>query len=207
MAEEPEAVYDFFQAITDNKVKQIEYIARYYKPDFVLHADDIATERSPFMSPDAYRRLIKPMHKQICDAIKANGLIPVQHTCGHVEMLVDDFVETGAAAWSSVQPMNDVAGLLKKYQGKFSFEGGYNGNGPAAQPSAPVEDLVAEIERCYREYASYPNFSLYAFIIGSSEVNQKGKFSTLVKTANRLRFEKCGGKPANYTDMAFILDN
>jgi uroporphyrinogen-III decarboxylase len=109
LMEEPEACYDFFTAVTDFKVKLAEKVAQYYKADVFINFDDIATERNLFMSPDTYRTLIKPHHKRLNDAIKRYGMIPIQHTCGHAEICVEDYIETGAAVWSSVQPTNDIA--------------------------------------------------------------------------------------------------
>ncbi|MDR0718752.1 MAG: hypothetical protein LBF78_03875 [Treponema sp.] len=50
-------------------------------------------------------------------------MIPIQHTCGHAELCIEDSIETGVAAWNAVQASNDVAGLLNKYGDKISLEG------------------------------------------------------------------------------------
>jgi hypothetical protein len=115
LVEEPEACSELFTAVTDYKIRQAEKAAAYYHADVFQYLDDIATERNLFMSPDTYRQLIKPHHKRLCDAVKNLGMIPIQHTCGHAESCVADFIETGAAVWSSVQPSNDIAGLLDRY--------------------------------------------------------------------------------------------
>ena len=42
--------------------------------DVVMYGDDIASQRSILMHPDTYRKLIKPRHRRINDAIKRHGI-------------------------------------------------------------------------------------------------------------------------------------
>jgi hypothetical protein len=168
MAEEPEAVNELFTALTDYKIKFLEKVAQYYKPDTFTNFDDIATERGLFMSPAMYRELIKPHHKRLYKRCRELGILPLQHTCGKAEILVEDMIEIGVASWSSVQPTNDIVGLLKKYGDKIAFEGGYNTNGPPARPDASPEEIEAEVNRCYDEYGKYPGFCFGGFILVDS---------------------------------------
>jgi hypothetical protein len=187
MIEEPEACNDLFTAVTDYTIRLAEKAAKYYKADVFVNADDIATEQNLFMSPETYRKLIKPHHKRLCDAVKNLGMIPVQHTCGHAESCVEDYIETGAAAWNSVQPSNDIAGLLDKYGDRFSFEGGFDSTGKAGRPDASVEDVIAEVERCFREYGGRKGYSFWPTMLGSEE-KAKEKTAAIIETVNRLRF-------------------
>jgi hypothetical protein len=57
------------------------------------------------------------------------GMIPIQHTCSHAELCVEDYIETGAKAWNGVQTSNDIVALLGKYGDRFCFDGGYNTTG------------------------------------------------------------------------------
>lgn len=80
------------------------------------------------------------------------GMIPVQHTCGRAEDLIEDFIETGVVGWSSVQPSNDIAGLLDKYGGKIALIGGFDSNGPPALANASLKTIEDEVRRCFKEY-------------------------------------------------------
>lgn len=97
MAIEPEACLAFFDAVTDYKIKIVERVAEYFKPDFFTNFDDVATERGLFMSPTAYRELIKPGHKRLNEAIRAHGIYPIMHCCGLCESIIPDFIDEGAA--------------------------------------------------------------------------------------------------------------
>jgi hypothetical protein len=187
LMEEPEACNGLFTAITDYKIHLAEKAATYYHADVFIHFDDIATERNLFMSPETYRKLIKPHHKRLCDAIKNFGMFPVQHTCGFAESCVEDYIETGAVAWNSIQPRNDIAGLLAKYGDKFSFEGGFDTTGKPGYPNASVEEVIAEVERCFREYGGRKGYIFMPILLGSVEKAAE-KRAAIAETVNRLRF-------------------
>jgi hypothetical protein len=187
LIEEPEACNDLFAAITDYKIRLAEKAAKYFKADVFVNFDDIATERQLFMSPETYRTLIKPHHKRLNDAVKNFGMIPVQHTCGHAELCVEDYIETGAAIWNSVQPSNDIAGLLDKYGDRLSLEGGFDSTGKPGRPDSSVEAVIAEVERCFRDYGDKKGYIFMPVLLSSVEKAEE-KNAAIIETANRLRF-------------------
>jgi hypothetical protein len=189
MIEEPDAVNDLFTAITDVKIQTAEIAAKYYRADIFVNLDDIATERNLFMSPETYRSLIKPQHKRLNDAIINLGMIPIQHTCGHAEICVEDYIETGAASWNFVQPSNDLKTLLDRYGDRFCFEGGFDTNGRPARPDAAPEEIQAEVERCFREYGGKKGYVFTGYILASVDAkNTAERMEAMVGAANRLRF-------------------
>lgn len=168
LSAEPEASYDLMNAIIDYKIDTLDYVKKYYKADMFTNYDDIATERGPFMSPDTYRELIKPLHKKLNDAVKAHGMIPIQHTCGFAQPLVKDFIETGAAAWTSVQPTNDIVSILKEYGSEICIIGGYNSNGAPARAESTPEEMIAETRRCFDTYGPYKGYIFFGFKLVNS---------------------------------------
>jgi hypothetical protein len=189
LVEEPEACNELFTAITDVKIKIAEKVAHYCKADAFINYDDIATERGLFMSPQTYRTLIKPHHKRLNDAVRNFGMIPIQHTCGLAELCVEDYIETGADAWDTVQPTNDIKGLLDKYGDRLCLQGGFDTNGKCSRPDASVEDIVAEVERCFREYGEKKGFIFTGFIMNSKNDHKiDDKNDAMIETADRIRF-------------------
>lgn len=166
MATEPEAVEELLTAITDYKLECLDYIAKYYQPDTYTLYDDVATQACTFMSPETYRELIKPHHKRIAARAKELGMIPILHCCGHAEALVEDFIEEGFSAWASVQPCNDLVGILAKYGDRFCLAGGYDTNGKPGS-TFDREIMQKEIERCISEYGALPGYIFAGFILTS----------------------------------------
>jgi hypothetical protein len=169
MYEEPEECYALMDAITDYKIQIVKKAAHYFKPDFFTSLDDVATERGLFMSPGIYRELIKPLHKKLNDAIKEYGMLPIIHCCGKCEDIVGDFIDEGAVAWSSAQPMNDIVGIQKKYGRRITIIGGYDSNGRPNCPDAGEEEVRAEVRRCIDTYAPAGNYIMMGFRLVNSE--------------------------------------
>ena len=165
--EEPEACEELLDAITDYKIRCAERIAEYFRPDFYTAYDDVATQSSLFLSPSVYRRLIKPQHKRVNDAVRAMGMYPVIHTCGKCEALIQDFIDEGAVAWTSAQPVNDIAGILREYGNRISVMGGYDSNGRPGTLDASDEEVEAEVRRCLREYGGYGSYVFAGFRMGT----------------------------------------
>lgn len=155
MHTDPDDVYEFLGVLTDYKVEVAKYYAKYYKPDMFTWFDDIATERVLFMSPDTYRKLIKPHHTRLCREIRNLGVIPIQHTCGKADDIVQDMIDVGAAAWSAVQATNDIEGIIQKHGDEFTIVGGFNSNGPPGWEDAPEDIIRAEVRRCLGTYGKY----------------------------------------------------
>ncbi len=73
--------------------------------DAVNEADDIAGQNSLLISPKTYRRVIKPYHRRLFQAIKeaAPEVKLIFHSCGAVRQLIPDFIEIGIDALNPVQ--------------------------------------------------------------------------------------------------------
>jgi hypothetical protein len=189
LLEEPEACNELFTAITDHKIRLAEKAVKYYHADVFINFDDIATERNLFMSPDTFRSMIKPHWKRLHNAVKNLGMIPIQHICGYAEICIEDFIEAGAAGWNSTQPTNDIAGILDKYGDRFCLEGGWNTNGKPSQPGASIEEVKAEVERCFREYGGEKGWVFLPLILASTDMKDiDAKNAAIIETANKIRF-------------------
>jgi uroporphyrinogen-III decarboxylase len=190
MVEEPDAVNDIYTAVTDYKIKFAEKVAQYIKPDTFTYADDFASELNLFTSPETYRALIKPHHKRFFAACRNLGMIPIQHTCGRAEDIVEDIIDVGAEAWSAVQPRNDIGGLLDKYGDRLAFEGGFNSNtGRAAMEDATIEEIEAEVKRCYDEYGGKKGYIFFGSNLKATnpQVAAEAMMPTTFSAALKLR--------------------
>jgi len=65
--------------------------------DVVAEADDYGTQESMLISPEMYRRLLKPLQAELFGAIRkhlTDGFV-FFHSCGNVRELIPDFIEIG----------------------------------------------------------------------------------------------------------------
>ncbi len=98
--------------------------------DIAMHSDDLGMQNSPMMSPDMYRRFIKPLHEELIRMIKKKAKGEVKfllHSCGSVRALIPDFIEVGVDILNPVQVSAagmDTAELKKEFGGDLAFCGG-----------------------------------------------------------------------------------
>lgn len=155
IASEPEEVDALFTAITDYKIAALDYIIDAYHPDTITYFDDVATQRNLFISPATYRSLIKPHHKRFAQECLKRGIMPIYHCCGYAQDIVEDMIDCGWVAWTSVQISNDIEALIEKYGDRIGFVGGYDTNGPAASVDATHDIIEKEVRRCLDTYGRY----------------------------------------------------
>ena len=142
---EPEAVGDFLDALTDYRIRQIQLIARYYRPDKIQFHDDYGEARNTFMSPEVWRELFKPRLKRIVDAVHGEGMLYEHHSCGYIAPLIEDFIALGMDALNPLQIQNDPYRLKQKYARKLCFVGGFDNQGILDRPGVTYQERVREI--------------------------------------------------------------
>jgi hypothetical protein len=94
----------------------------------VMSGTDFGSQNGPFISPEAYREIYKPLHKKMNDWVHANTRWKTfYHTCGSIVRFMDDFADAGIDILNPVQI--SAAGmspefLKRAYGSAFVFWGG-----------------------------------------------------------------------------------
>ena len=123
MLEEPEAVAEFFDAHTKFRLKVIDKVAEYYKPDIIINGDDVCSGSGLFFSKNMYDELIAPYEKLYASHAINKGLIVEHHICGNCMDIIEDIVNTGASIWQTAQPMNNLNAIEKKFGDRILTHG------------------------------------------------------------------------------------
>lgn len=113
----------------------------------VRFTDDWGTQTSLFISPAAWRRLIKPRLAMLYQIVKSRGGLVLQHSCGRIEDIVPDLIEIGLDVLDPCQPAaNDIFAWKRKYGSRLTFMGGLDTQGylSFAAPSE-VETAVGQV--------------------------------------------------------------
>jgi uroporphyrinogen decarboxylase len=111
-------VAEYFKAFTEYRLKMIDQIAEYYKPDSIMLNDDYASAEGMLMDPELWRRILKPEIRRMIDRIHEHGIYCTMHCCGKMEPIFADYVEMKTDALHPVQAMNDVKGLKRNTENK-----------------------------------------------------------------------------------------
>jgi uroporphyrinogen decarboxylase len=107
LAENPRAVEKFLDRLLEFKTAFWSRALTEFADsvDVVNEADDMAGQNGLLLSPDIYRRLIKPRHARLFASIKkaAPRVKIFFHSCGAVRPLIPDLIAAGADILNPVQ--------------------------------------------------------------------------------------------------------
>jgi uroporphyrinogen decarboxylase len=96
--------------------------------DAISVSDDIGHQDRLCMSPKTYRKIFKPRHARLAQAIKSRSDKPLMwHTCGCVYDILDDLIEIGVDSLNPVQTTAknmEAERLKREYGDRLSFWGG-----------------------------------------------------------------------------------
>lgn len=96
--------------------------------DVAFTADDFAGQQRLLISPDTYRALVKPRHRELFGFIHAKSRARVFfHSCGAIRGVIPDLIEAGVDILNPVQVSADgmdTAALKREYGRDLTFWGG-----------------------------------------------------------------------------------
>lgn len=118
--------------------------------DIVKIGDDLGTQQSLLMSPEMYRRMLKPIHAEFIELIKDHTPVKILfHSCGDVYPLLDDFVEIGVDIVNPVQTsagqLSDLPRLKGRYGKNLTFCGAIDTH--RVLPQGTSEQVRDEVDR------------------------------------------------------------
>lgn len=148
--EEPEAMHELVDYITDFELRLAEVIIRRMHPNALFHHDDWGSQRSTFMSPKMFEEFFLEPYKKIYSYYKQHGVeIVVHHGDCYAATLVPYMIEMGVDVWQGVMTTNDTPALIKKYGPKISFMGDLD-SGVIDFPAWNRQIIDREVERACR---------------------------------------------------------
>ena len=114
--------------------------------DMVWLGDDIGAQHSMIMSPDQWRRLLKPRFASLIAELKSiNPAVKIAyHTDGYVEPVIGELIEIGVDVLHPVQPAcMDPAKLKQQFGDRLCFMGTVDEQ--HTLPFGSVEDVRREV--------------------------------------------------------------
>ena len=71
--------------------------------DIIENCNDFGTQRSMFISAEDFREFFKSPLKRLYGTAKEYGVLYMQHSCGSIDPIIDDFIEMGADILNPIQ--------------------------------------------------------------------------------------------------------
>ncbi len=119
---------NFVQQLLDNILQynlQIIDTALHYDIDGFYFGDDYGQQNGLIMSPEVWRKFIKPGLARMFEKVKSAGRIVALHSCGNINAIFNDLIDIGLDVYQTVQPeVYDIKKLKTDFGDNLTFWGG-----------------------------------------------------------------------------------
>ena len=123
--EEPEAMHEIIDYITEYELAYAAEVCKYIKPDALFHHDDWGSQLSTFISPAMFEEFFLPAYKKVYGFYKEHGVeVIMHHSDSYAATLVPYMIDMGIDIWQGVMRSNNISELMEKYKGQITFMGG-----------------------------------------------------------------------------------
>ncbi|MDR2956783.1 MAG: hypothetical protein LBU61_01190 [Coriobacteriales bacterium] len=167
--EEPEEVKALLNFLLEMNLELLKKSLFYYKPETFGMGDDIAAERSPFVSLEMFLDIFEPIWRKTIEPALDAGIYCEHHNCGKLDEFIPYIVDEGFCAWNPAQPANDLVTIKEKFKGKLAICGGFDGNGPVCYPETPEEDVRAYVRQVLDELAPGGGYAFGGYVMGAPD--------------------------------------
>ena len=121
----PEMIAVLTERLCERSCKSARILAQ-ANVDILKIGDDVGTERGMMISPEMFKKWIKPKHKRIIDAAREikPDILAFFHSDGDCREIIPDLIDAGFNILNPVQPeCMDPAELKLQYGDKLAFWG------------------------------------------------------------------------------------
>jgi len=116
----------------------------------VAQGDDVGIQTGPYISPEMYRKFIKPRQRRIFEFIHSKTQAKIfYHSCGSVYDLIPDFIEIGVDILNPIQrsaKKMDIAQMKREFGKDLCFWGGAI-DVQQVLPFATLQQIEDEVKR------------------------------------------------------------
>jgi len=118
-AEEPEELQILIDKILDYNMRELEAMLPNYSPGSIIYfGDDLGMQTSLPMSPEKWRKYLKPCYMRVYQACCRAGLYVYMHTDGHIYEIIPDLVDCGVKVVNPQVRANGLDNLARVCKGK-----------------------------------------------------------------------------------------
>jgi uroporphyrinogen decarboxylase len=118
-AEDPPELHKLIDMVLNYNMSEVKKVLA-NKPKMVSFGDDLGNQTSLPMSPEHFRKYLKPCYKKIFGACRDTGAHVYLHSDGHILEIINDLVECGVTVINPQIRANTLDGLVKTCKGKVA---------------------------------------------------------------------------------------
>ncbi|MDR1446688.1 MAG: hypothetical protein LBI90_07335 [Treponema sp.] len=137
--------------------------------DIITYAEDLGMQHGPMISPDLFKRFIKPSYERLMKPARDRNVVIHMHSDGDIRLLVDDLISGGVNAINLQDMVNGIDWIAEKFAGRVCVDLDIDRARITAQGTpAEIDKLIyEEVTKIGRKeggltmiYGLYPNVPL-----------------------------------------------
>jgi uroporphyrinogen-III decarboxylase len=124
MYENPKQVHELADRVLDIQIGFVRNYQKYGegKIHCISMTDDWGTQNAAFVSRKMFREFFKWRYKKLFDTIHESGMHAWMHSCGHVNEIIQEWIDVGLDIINLQQPRNlGIEEIGRRYAGKICF--------------------------------------------------------------------------------------
>jgi hypothetical protein len=100
------------------------FVRRYLELDVSLVAfpEDLGAQNGPLLSPDMFRRYIRPSYERLMQPVRRRGKVVYMHSDGHILELLDDLIACGVTVINLQDRVNGIDEIRKRCKGRIAVD-------------------------------------------------------------------------------------
>jgi uroporphyrinogen decarboxylase len=100
------------------------YISKWLElePDMISYPEDLGMQVGPMLSPEQFRKYIKPSYQRLMKPARDKGVIVHMHSDGDIRSLVDDLIDGGVEIINLQDLVNGIDWIADKFSGKVCVD-------------------------------------------------------------------------------------
>ena len=118
--EEPDTL-DLLGRLGEFNLAQIRHFLK-ADVDMVRIPEDLGMQTGPMLSPDMFRKFIKPIYQKMLRPVREAGKIIHMHSDGNIRVLVDDIIDGGVDILNLQDRVNGVEWIAEKFRGRTCID-------------------------------------------------------------------------------------
>ena len=190
MHEEPDEVLALYEYLSDFYCGVYENQLKYWGDlfDVLGITDDTAAVYNPFISPEMFRRMVKPYQARLGKFAQDRGAHVMMHNCGRCEDSIPDWIDYGVDSWNPAQVTNDLDGIKAKYGNKMVLIGCWDSQGPAGWPYADEDMMKNAVRETIMRYGKGGGYMFWGSVygpVGDEATDNKKRWMTEAYEAYR----------------------
>ena len=176
---EPQFVSDIMDTVLDVNIRISKNAIR-AGAEIIMLGDDYAGNNGPLMSPDIFKKFIKPRLKKMVQAVHDEGALVIKHSDGNLWPILDDIIDTGVDGINPIEPVAgmDIGEVKEKYGDKVCVIGNIDCGYLLSHGSE--EEVRLAVKDCISKTGKRGGFILSSSNSIHSSVNPKNYF-TMIK--------------------------